>query len=76
VTPIPLKLPSWAWDICWLDCDQPGTRIAYLDLEICLCPPHAIVLDDGLWGTSLDGAPLPAGSRAAAWPWRAAEQAA
>lgn len=63
-------LPEWAWDLCWLDCPRPGRRITYLGKEICLCGKHRKVLDDGLWGNTYDGAPLPPDSRAGSWPWR------
>lgn len=64
---------SWSdrpWDICWLDCPDPGYRKQWHRSEICLCAQHAWFLEEGYLGATYSGAPLPPGSRAGCWPWR------
>lgn len=58
------------FDICWLDCDQPGYLLVSGSKSICLCQAHAIVLQIGCWHGDYAGAPLPPESRATAWPWQ------
>lgn len=61
-----------SYDLCWLDCDKTGwlktsddgTRV------ICLCPAHALLLEEGVYDGSYSGAGLPPGSMASEWPWR------
>lgn len=63
------------WDMCWLECDDPGLRRVWTDPEgrervIALCVPHAMVIESGAFGGDYDGAPLPAGTMCTRWPWR------
>lgn len=66
------------FDLCWLDCNRkgwlktvkmgkPGHVTA---MCICLCTQHAVVLEEGAWGSDYTGAPLPPDSEAGEWPWR------
>jgi hypothetical protein len=57
------------YDLCWLDCPEPGYRKTWYSNEICLCAAHARVLESGRYGGSYKGAPLPPESAAVAWPW-------
>lgn len=66
-------------DTCWLDCTEPGHRKTWHRSVIVLCVPHARVLEAGKltfrgragrWSATYRGAPLPADSMAAEWPWR------
>lgn len=60
------------YDLCWLDCDGKGWLKTSDDGEqcICLCPAHALVLEEGAYEGDYTGALLPPGSMAGAWPWR------
>ena len=70
------RLPEGFYDICWLDCPEPGRLITHQGREICLCDTHHYVLERGRWGDSYEGAPLPVVTKASAWPWRDIAQAA
>ncbi len=58
-----------SFDYCWLDCEQPGFRKVDRSQEICLCLPHAQLLEEGVWAGDYTGAPLPPDSMAVEWPW-------
>lgn len=60
------------YDLCWLDCDAQGWLKTSDDgmQVICLCPPHALVLETGAFDGDYNGALLPPDSMAMAWPWR------
>ena len=66
------------FDMCWMECSENGYlrtwKSAGRALCICLCPAHARLLEDGAWGRDYSGAPLPADSMAAEWPWRYCEE--
>jgi hypothetical protein len=70
------RLGAWGWqlarpfDICWLDCPEPGYLLTWRGLSICLCLPHAVKLQAGSFGGDYAGAPLPAESIATSWPWQ------
>lgn len=57
-------------DDCWLDCDAPGYHKVWYGQEIVLCCADARALEEGRFGRSYWGAPLPADSVAVEWPWR------
>jgi hypothetical protein len=64
------------FDLCWLDCSRDGWLKSWLPrgggkaLCICLCPQHAVLLEEGVWAGDYTGAPLPPDSKADEWPWR------
>lgn len=58
------------FDTCWLDCAKPGYLLISGNRVICLCPEHALVLEQGRWDGDYTGAPLPPESRATEWPWQ------
>lgn len=58
------------WDLCWLDCPEPGYLLVSGNRCICLCLAHAVTLQAGCWHGDYSGAPLPPASRAVAWPWQ------
>jgi len=58
------------YDICWLDCPQPGFLLQHDGRAICLCLEHALDLQAGCWEGDYTGAPLPPASRATTWPWQ------
>jgi len=62
------------FDLCWLDCDQAGWLLTWPRRGraecICLCPQHALILEQGRYRQDYEGAPLPPDSKAGAWPWR------
>lgn len=67
-----------SFDLCWLDCSKKGwlkTDDAG-ELCICLCPAHALVLEEGAYNGDYNGALLPAGSMANEWPWKRCEDIA
>lgn len=76
-----LERPALAWlagcgwetgepfDVCWLDCPEPGFLLRHRGRVICLCPGHALILQSGCWDGDYAGAPLPPETRARAWPW-------
>jgi hypothetical protein len=67
-----------SFDMCWLECSEGGYLRTWKSgtkvLCICLCAPHAMVLERGAWGRDYSGAPLPPESMAAEWPWRPCEE--
>lgn len=73
--PVLVKQP---FDLCWLDCNKDGWLKTSDDGEqvICLCPKHAMLLEEGAFLGDYTGAQLPPDSMAQAWPWRGWEVAA
>lgn len=70
-----LVLRGWGsktWDLCWLECNEPGLRRELEGKVICLCLHHAIFLERGFFNGSYIGAPLPPDSMSTHWPWREA----
>jgi hypothetical protein len=65
-----------SYDLCWLDCDNPGWLKQCQGQRICLCIAHAVLLEEGAWRGDYTGAPLPPDSRAQEWPWRPVTEAA
>jgi hypothetical protein len=59
-----------SYDLCWLDCPEPGTLLTWRGLSICLCRAHHDKLAEGAYGGSYAGAPLPPDSLAGSWPWQ------
>lgn len=73
---------SAPFDLCWLDCSDSGWLKTWRDkpggtpLCICLCPYHAVLLEQGVWAGDYTGAPLPPESTAAEWPWQPCSEVA
>lgn len=65
-------LIEYSFDLCWLDCPEPGYLLIESDRGrcICLCLNHALDLQAGCWEGDYTGAPLPATSQATSWPWQ------
>lgn len=57
------------FDLCWLDCPEPGWLLTWRGMSICLCRRHLDKLQDGCYGGSYAGAPLPPDTLAGSWPW-------
>lgn len=62
------------YDLCWLDCSASGWLKVDNGRCICLCPDHALVLEQGAFNGDYDGALPPADSMADDWPWRVQEE--
>lgn len=74
--PVGLK---W-FDLCWMDCDRGGMLKTWKPphgkaLCVCLCPEHAVLLEEGVYAGDYTGAPLPKDSMADEWPWQYCEEA-
>lgn len=57
------------YDTCWLDCPEQGYLREWQGKRICLCLPHASVLERGTYNGDYRGAPLPPATLAGDWPW-------